>query len=167
MRTKTVPFDIYIPATESREAVKVTTIDIEVATDASGNEMITAESSALIDKTQARYMGLLAGEDIRALRERLGFSQDQFSDLIGCGKKSLSRWENGHEFPSQLVNTLLRLLDEERVSHEDLRAVRQPRISECDKITHFIGSRRNAPRIYKLGRIWKNPGPNAPEPIAM
>ncbi|MFZ9936365.1 MAG: helix-turn-helix domain-containing protein [Luteolibacter sp.] len=29
---------------------------------------------------------------IRALRERHGLSRDQLSDLLGCGKKSLSRW---------------------------------------------------------------------------
>ncbi len=59
-------------------------------------------------------MGLLADSDIRALRERLSLWQDQLSDLLGCGKKSLSRWENGREYPSQLVNTLLRLLQEKK-----------------------------------------------------
>jgi len=69
-------------------------------------------------------MGLLAGEDIKALRVRLGLSQDDFSELIGCGKKSLSRWENGREYPSQLVNTLLRLLNEGHVTPAVLRKMR-------------------------------------------
>ena len=71
-------------------------------------------------------MGLLAAEDIRALRERHGLSQDQLSELLGCGKKSLSRWENGREYPSQLVNTLLRLLADDIITPDDLRKVRQP-----------------------------------------
>jgi len=133
MKTKKVPFDIYIPATEHRAAVKVDTIEIEVITDSSGNEMVTPESSLLIDKTQARYIGLLAGADIRALRDRLGLSQDQLSDLLGCGKKSLSRWENGREYPSQLVNTLLRLLEENIITPENLRSVRQPRVTKGAK----------------------------------
>ena len=165
MKTKQVPFDIYIPATEHRAAVKVNTIQIDVYTDDFGNEMLTPESSILIDKTQARYMGLLADSDIRALRERLSLSQDQLSDLLGCGKKSLSRWENGRECPSQLVNTLLRLLEEKKVTPEDLRSVRQPRMSDCDKIVHFIGNRRNAPRTY-TGEWSKSPGETS-EPIAM
>jgi DNA-binding transcriptional regulator YiaG len=126
MKTRKVPFDIYIPATEHRAAVKVDTIRIEVYTDGFGSEMVTPESTQLIEKTQARYMGLLAAEDIRALRERHGLSQDQLSDLLGCGKKSLSRWENGREYPSQLVNTLLRLLSENIITPDDLRRVRQP-----------------------------------------
>jgi DNA-binding transcriptional regulator YiaG len=126
MKTRKVPFDIYLPATEHRAAVKVDTIRIEVYTDDFGSEMVTPASTQLIEKTQARYMGLLAAEDIRALRERHGLSQDQLSDLLGCGKKSLSRWENGREYPSQLVNTLLRLLADDVITPDDLRAVRQP-----------------------------------------
>ncbi len=62
--------------------------------------MVTTASTELIQKTQARYMGLLAGSDIRTLRKRPGYSQDQLPDLLDCGKKSLSRWENGSESPS-------------------------------------------------------------------
>ena len=167
MKIKKVPFDIYIPATEHRAAVKVETIQIEVYTDGSGNETVTPESSALIDKTQARYMGLLAGLDIRDLRERHGLSQDQLSELLGCGKKSLSRWENGREFPSQLVNTLLRLLEDRKVTPEDLRSVRQPRLTNCEKIVRFIGNRQNAPRTYNLKGAWTESTGSNLEPIAM
>lgn len=125
----TKPFDIHMPATENRAARKVATIDVQLRVDEDGDEVLTSESLDLIDKTQARYMGLLIGEDIRALRERLKLSQDELSDLLGCGKKSLSRWENGHGYPSQLVNTLLRLLDEEFLSIASLRAVHEPRAS--------------------------------------
>lgn len=167
MKTIHVPFDIYIPATESRAAVKVDTIQIAVLVDAAGNEAVTPESTVLIEKTQARYMGLLVGEDIRTLRERLGLSQDQLSDLIGCGKKSLSRWENGREIPSQLVNTLLRLLDEDRATVEDLRSVRQPRSTNSEKIVHFIDNRRNAPRTYNLSGAWAESAATSPDLIAM
>ncbi|MCF7673825.1 MAG: type II toxin-antitoxin system MqsA family antitoxin [Akkermansiaceae bacterium] len=163
MKTKKVPFDIYIPATEHRPAVKVDTIFIDVYTDDFGSEMVTTTSTELIQKTQARYMGLLAGADIRALRERLEVSQDQLSDLLGCGKKSLSRWENGREYPSQLVNTLLRLLETNKVTPEDLRSVRQPRLTNCEKIIHFIGNRRNAPHTY-TGEWCQDSGT---KPIAM
>ena len=52
---KTVPFDIYIPATKEKEAVKVATIQIEVY-DVDGVETITPESSELIDKIQSQYV---------------------------------------------------------------------------------------------------------------
>lgn len=170
MKTRKVPFDIYLPATEHRAAVKVDTIRIEVYTDDFGNEMVTPASTQLIEKTQARYMGLLAAEDIRALRERHGLSQDQLSDLLGCGKKSLSRWENGREYPSQLVNTLLRLLAEGIITPDDLRAVRQP--LEPSPVKHPAKARpataakpsakleyalREDPTPYRVSRAKKRP----------
>ena len=165
MDTKTVPFDIYIRASEHRAAIKVATIDIEVATDEYGQEMITPESSLLIDKTQARYMGLLAGGDITQLRKKLGLTQDQFSEQLGCGKKSLSRWENGHEFPTQLVNTLLRLLEDGCIDLTDLKATRQPRIEPCDKIVQFINKRRDAPKTYALPTAQSGQSKNAEKQI--
>lgn len=167
MNTTTVPFDIYLPATAHREAIKVETIRIEVVIDDHGNEMVTPESTALIEKTQARYLGLLAAEDIRALREKLGCSQDRLSEALGCGKKSLSRWENGREYPSQLVNTLLRLLESDKVTLEDIREVRQPRLPVNDRIVHFIDSRREAPKTYKLGKMWKDASADEVEALVM
>lgn len=130
----TKPFDIYVPATENREARKVATIEVQVHTDENGDEVLTPDSLDLIDKTQARYMGLLMGEDIRALRERLNLSQDELSDRLGCGKKSLSRWENGHGYPSQLVNTLLRALDENLLTPAQLRGLQEPRADWAYKL---------------------------------
>lgn len=60
METKQVPFDIYLPATAQKNAVKVETIQIEVVTDGSGQEVITPESSALIDKKQSEAINRLA-----------------------------------------------------------------------------------------------------------
>lgn len=151
-RLLTKPFDIYVPATENRAAHKVATIEVQVRVDEDGDEVLTPESLDLIDKTQARYMGLLMGEDIRALRERLNLSQDELSDLLGCGKKSLSRWENGHGYPSQLVNTLLRALDEGELTPAKLRGLQQPRpdwagmIYEAEPTSHrFQFSRSSMP----------------------
>ena len=56
MKTKTVLFDIYIPASKHQPAVKVDTIDIEVAIDKNGHEMVTANESLRIDEIQSFYI---------------------------------------------------------------------------------------------------------------
>lgn len=155
MKTQKTYFDIYIPATEDREAIKVKTIEIEVIVDDSGAELITPESREIIQKQQARYMGLMAPVDIVNLRKKLKLSQLNFAELIGCGKKSLSRWENGREHPTKLVNTILRLLEDERIELNDLQEVRKPKQNESEKVIQFISVRKDRPTTYKYK--WPKP----------
>lgn len=124
--TRKIPFDIYLPATAEKEAVFAETIEIQVYENF-GQEFLTPESSELIERTRARHMGFLHGKDIRDLRKRLGLTQDELSALLDCGEKSLSRWESGRGLPSGIVNKLLRLLEEGRVTPADLAAVSGPR----------------------------------------
>ena len=95
-KLKNRSFDIFIPANESRSAIKATTITVQVRLDEDGDEILTPESLDLVEKTQARYMGLLTGGDIRTLRERLKLSQGELSELLGCGDKSLSQIGRAH-----------------------------------------------------------------------
>jgi DNA-binding transcriptional regulator YiaG len=126
--TKKVPFDIYLPATAGTPAKLVETIEVEVYENF-GEDFLTAESSELIERTRARHMGFLHGKDIRELRKRLNFTQDELSALLDCGEKSLSRWESGRGLPSGIVNKMLRLLDEGFLSPASLAAVSGPRPS--------------------------------------
>lgn len=145
--TRKVPFDIHLPATEDREARFVETIEVEVYENF-GEDFLTTESSELIERTQARHMGLLHGTDIKALRKKLGLTQDQLSDLIGCGKKSLSRWENGRGYPTQIVNKMLRLLDEDYLAPASLEAVQGPR--PTTKLSPFFKGRAQQIAHYDL-----------------
>lgn len=140
MKTRKSTFDIYLPATPDREARYVETIDVEVY-DNFGEEFLTTESSELIERTRIRHLGLMHGDDLKTLRARLNLTQNQLSDLLSCGKKSLSRWENGRGYPSGLVNTLLRLLDESLVTVNDLKTVSGSRRKISP--SPFLEKRRN------------------------
>lgn len=54
--------------------------------------------------------GLLRPEQIRALREELGFSQAAFEKALGLGSKTMVRWETGKVMPTQSMALLLLLL---------------------------------------------------------
>jgi putative zinc finger/helix-turn-helix YgiT family protein len=54
--------------------------------------------------------GLLAPEQIRGVRERLGRSQEEFSRLSGIGVATLSRWEQGRSMPTRALDRYLRVL---------------------------------------------------------
>jgi HTH-type transcriptional regulator/antitoxin MqsA len=56
--------------------------------------------------------GLLAPEEILALREEMGISQASFEILLGVGEKTAGRWERGTVFQSRAVDTLIRTMRE-------------------------------------------------------
>lgn len=54
--------------------------------------------------------GLLAPDDIVALREKYGLSQAGLEQLIGAGEKTVVRWEKGTVVQNKTADTLLRVL---------------------------------------------------------
>jgi len=129
MKTHKQPFTIYLPATADTPAKAVDEIIVEVYIDIDGEETLTPDSVDLIEHTQAHHLGLMTGVDIKNLRQKLGLNQLQFAAKLKCGKKSLSRWENGKGYPSPIINKILRLLDEGFLSLASLTAVDGPRPS--------------------------------------
>ena len=61
------------------------------------------------DLYRSKYDLLTAG-DIQSLRERHGFNQGEFGDLLGLGQNTLSRWEAGRNVQSLAMDHLLRLV---------------------------------------------------------
>lgn len=120
------PFDVYAPGSKDHPPKLLETITVEVET-RTGQEYLTLESRERIEAIRARHLGLLTGGDIKALRSRLDLSQKDLTELLQCGDKSLSRWENGHSLPTGIVNAILRLLDEGYLAPASLRAVQGPR----------------------------------------
>lgn len=54
--------------------------------------------------------GLLAPDEIRAIRHSLSLSQSAFENLLGVGSKTVVRWEKGTVFQSATADRLMRLL---------------------------------------------------------
>jgi len=52
----------------------------------------------------------LTGEEIRALRERLGWSQEQMAQRLGVSFTTVNRWERGRFRASPLAERELRRL---------------------------------------------------------
>jgi HTH-type transcriptional regulator/antitoxin MqsA len=54
--------------------------------------------------------GLLAPDEIVALRQQYGLTQAQLEQLIGAGEKTVVRWERGTVSQNKTADTLLRVL---------------------------------------------------------
>lgn len=141
IKTRKVPFDIYLPATQEKAAEFVKTIEVEVY-QKHGQDFLTKESNEQIEQATAQAMGSLHGTEIKTLRQKkLKLTQDELSDLIGCGKKTLSRWENGRGFPTSTYNKFLRLLDEGLLTVEELKSIQGPRTPTAPRKSVFFASR--------------------------
>lgn len=57
-----------------------------------------------------RGEGMFTSDEIRVIRESLGFSQDDFGVLLGGGKKAFARYENGRVMQARSMDNLLRVL---------------------------------------------------------
>lgn len=51
--------------------------------------------------------------DVKALRERLGLTQAEFSRMIGVSIKTLQNWEQGRREPEGPAKALLRVVEKE------------------------------------------------------
>lgn len=95
--------------------------------------------------------GLLAPDDIVALREKYGLTQAGLERLIGAGEKTVVRWERGTVAQNQTADTLLRVLD----GHPDVVA----RLAE----ERGVALRKRAPAKRKRTSRRKPVAPPIPE----
>lgn len=81
---------------------------------ACGERLVGLETSKeLRRRAYAQYRrdhGLLAAEEIQALREGLGMTQAQLAELLQLGANTISRWEADRLVQSASMDVLLRLV---------------------------------------------------------
>ncbi len=69
------------------------------------------ESGKILKDFQRKVDSLLTGQQIKAIRIKLGLTQNQLADIVGGGLKSLARYESGQVCQSKGMDNLLRILD--------------------------------------------------------
>ena len=77
----------------------------------------------------------LSGEEIRFLRKNIYLKTQEFSQVLGVHRGTISRWENGHSKPTASEDRLIRMVYAQyaKVSKgvaESLKAMLRKRISE-------------------------------------
>jgi DNA-binding transcriptional regulator YiaG len=128
-KLKKIPFDVHIPNLDGDGTAEIIPIEVQAYADPeTGEDVLTPESLDLIERTQARHMGLMTAEDVKALRTRLALSQDEMSDLLQIGAKTYTRWESGRARPSRSMNVMLCALRDGQLGINYLRALRNPEL---------------------------------------
>ena len=84
-------------------------------------EQIVANQSLIADAKRQKS-GLLRADEIRSIRNRLGLSQKDASQLFGGGGNAFSKYERGVVIQSEPMDMLLRLVSEVPAAFEYLKA---------------------------------------------
>lgn len=75
-----------------------------------GLEFTDYRAEELRHKAICEHLNLLTPNEIVAIRERHGMSQQAFAELSRFGRASLARWESGSSFQNGSADSLLYLL---------------------------------------------------------
>lgn len=75
-------------------------------------EFLPQEALDRIEIEKYQKLELLTPAEIKTIREKLGFTQEEISDLLGVGKKSYFRWENGLSIQNKSIDKYIRLVSE-------------------------------------------------------
>src|SRR5260370_37911858 len=87
---------------------------------------IDDEADRQISAAFRRQAGLLAPEEIRQGRDKLGLTQKQFANLLGVGEATVSRWETGAQIQQRAMDRFLRVCLASPAAVELLRNDFQP-----------------------------------------
>lgn len=120
------PYTVSIPTADGEKVAHQIELMVPMEWDEIVREwLLTPEAELMIESTKARHMGLLAPEEIRALRENLNLTQAQLSELLLIGAKTWTRWETGRQRPSRSLNILLRALQTGLLTPQSLRQLQE------------------------------------------
>ena len=109
---------------EEGDSVLVRTQDVPVEDcDACGESFSGPKAAVIRHEAIGRALGLLNPRGIRAIRERLGKSLDQFAKLIGASPDRLSQWEDGSVWQDRTADRLIRLIAAEADTVAHLEAM--------------------------------------------
>jgi len=62
-------------------------------------------------KKQASRSFKIPDPEVKAIRERLGVSQDTFAIILGVSKRTVENWEQGRRHPTGPARSLLRIVE--------------------------------------------------------
>lgn len=146
-----VKFPVAIPTVDGKGIAETVVIEVPCKIDpTTGEEFLTGEALAEIDRVKARHMGLLQPEEIRKLRECLGLTQKDMSDLLQIGAKSYTRWESGRERPFRSLNILLRALYDGKLDVNYLRSIQAAEFNWKPMVDKLMGAKNAPPYTFDV-----------------
>jgi len=94
-----------------------------------------------IQNEKYRTLDLLTPEQLKNIRKRLKFTQEEMSDLLCVGKKSYLRWERGLSIQNRSIDRYIRLVNENSTNVlflKDLQHLNKENAYDKEKVAEYI-----------------------------
>lgn len=75
-------------------------------------DFLDDEALDRIQKEKYRKLDLLTPEELKIIRAKLGYTQEEMAELLSVGEKSYFRWENGLSIQNKSIDRYIRLVFE-------------------------------------------------------
>jgi len=122
-----VTYPVAIPTLDGKTVSHTVDLEVDAWRNVDGEIFLDGDAEEKIEATKTRHMGLLTPSQIKQLRESVGLTQKELSDLLQLGEKSWTRWESGRERPSRSINVLLCALRDGKIDPRYLEQLRSQR----------------------------------------
>lgn len=147
--------EVLIPTLDGKAVAETINVKVQAWRDPKDGEIyFDGEALKILARAKARHMGLLTSEQLRKLRERLGLTQAELSELLQIGVKTWTRWESGRERPSRSMNVLLCALHDGRIDAAYLRDLARRRTNWAEHSNSRAASFRHAWEVA-LQHCWQ------------
>src|SRR6266566_50767 len=145
---------VHIPTLDGKNVAETVHVKVPAWRDPKNGEIyLDTEATAILDRVKARHMGLLTPEQIKALRQRMGLTQRQISELLQIGEKTWTRWETGRERPFRSINVLLCALRDGKIDLPYLCSLVQRRQDWGSRLAALPVATQN-PWVGTARNIW-------------
>lgn len=144
---------------EDRRHIKAKSVPVMVCSDC-GETFYGPAAEQAHHRSICQALGLLSPDEIRAIRDRFGESQEAFAQRTGIGVATLSRWERGRLIQTRALDNYLRLLDRTR-RHPAGGPEPDPRQSRWRRleVTPELVARGNSFRLVSLAAPRRDDAP--------
>jgi putative zinc finger/helix-turn-helix YgiT family protein len=102
------------------------------------------DDDAMRQISDARYeaLGLLTPSELKEIRKKLGYTQEQMAAFLSIGNKTYCRWENGTSIQTKSMDTLIRCATRDKI----IELQRKERIKQAvDYLARLRERRSHAP----------------------
>jgi putative zinc finger/helix-turn-helix YgiT family protein len=115
LRKRSGEFTTELKDNNEKKELKIENISWEEC-DSCGEKIFDYQGVQQINEARYKILGLLTPSELKAIRKKLGLTQEQMANLLNSGNKTYCRWENGTSIQTKSMDNLIRYTVEKEIS---------------------------------------------------